>query len=96
MAHWTTPRARRVFGTTAEFAQASDVLAANLGFYNAFLGAGLLIGLWLGAAGQVLVIYFLLCVATACLFGAVTATRSAVHTQTIPASLVRMAVWLGV
>ncbi len=96
MALWTAPRARRVFGTTAEFAEASRVLAANQGLYNAFLGAGLLVGLWLGPAGQVLVIYLLLCVAVAGLYGAATATRSALYTQTIPATLALVAVWLGI
>ncbi len=28
---WTTPRARRAFGTTPEFAEATKVLAANQG-----------------------------------------------------------------
>ncbi len=31
MAAWTTARGRKVFGTTAEFAEASKVLAANQG-----------------------------------------------------------------
>ena len=31
MVLWTTPKGRRVFGTTAEFAEASKVLAANQG-----------------------------------------------------------------
>ena len=42
---WTTKRGRRAFGTTAEFAEASKVLAANQGLYNGFLAAGLVWGL---------------------------------------------------
>ncbi|WP_236796156.1 DUF1304 domain-containing protein [Amycolatopsis sp. GM8] len=34
---WTKPRARRVFGTTAEEAIATQELALNQGFYNLFL-----------------------------------------------------------
>ena len=42
---WTTPRTRAVFGTTAEEAQTTKMLAFNQGFYNLFLavitGAGI-------------------------------------------------------
>ena len=34
---WTTPRTRAVFGTTAEEAQTTKMLAFNQGFYNLFL-----------------------------------------------------------
>src|SRR6185503_11511589 len=48
---WDKPAGRRAFGTTAEFAAQSKVLAANQGLYNGFLAAGLLWSLWLGADG---------------------------------------------
>jgi putative membrane protein len=42
---WTTPRTRSVFGTTADEAQTTKMLAFNQGFYNLFLavitGAGI-------------------------------------------------------
>ena len=42
---WTTPRTRAVFGTTADEAQTTKMLAFNQGFYNLFLavitGAGI-------------------------------------------------------
>jgi putative membrane protein len=38
---WTSPRTRKAFGTTAEFAEQSKTLAANRGLYNGFLAAGL-------------------------------------------------------
>ena len=41
---------RRAFGLTPEFATASKGLAANQGLYNGFLAAGLVWGIWLGAA----------------------------------------------
>ena len=50
MVLWDQPQGRKAFGTTAEFATASKVLAANQGLYNGFLGVGLLIGLSLGIA----------------------------------------------
>lgn len=34
---WTTPRTRTVFGTTAEEAETTKMLAFNQGFYNLFL-----------------------------------------------------------
>jgi putative membrane protein len=34
---WTTPRTRAVFGTTAEEAETTRLLAFNQGFYNLFL-----------------------------------------------------------
>lgn len=34
---WTTPRTRAVFGTTAEEAETTKMLAFNQGFYNLFL-----------------------------------------------------------
>lgn len=42
---WTAPRTRAVFGTTAEEAETTKLLAFNQGFYNLFLavvtGAGI-------------------------------------------------------
>ena len=46
---WTKPLGRKTFGNTAEFAEATKVLAANQGLYNGFLVAGLVWGL-VGAA----------------------------------------------
>ena len=48
---WDKPAGRKAFGTTAEFAAQSKVLAANQGLYNGFLSAGLLWSLWLGTDG---------------------------------------------
>lgn len=35
---WTAPSTRRTFGTTAEEAETTKLLAYNQGFYNLFLG----------------------------------------------------------
>jgi Protein of unknown function (DUF1304) len=48
---WETPMARRAFGTSAEFAANTRVLAANQGLYNGFLAAGLIWALILGLPG---------------------------------------------
>jgi putative membrane protein len=97
MVLWDQPQGRKAFGTTAEFASASKVLAANQGLYNGFLGVGLLVGLWLGVAGEgrVLVIYLLACVAVAGLYGAMSVGRKILFIQTLPAALALVAMILG-
>ena len=82
---WTTPRGQRAFGTTPEFARASRALAANQGLYNGFLAAGLFWGLWLGAEGFGVKVFFLLCVLVAGLYGAATASRKILFVQAVPA-----------
>jgi putative membrane protein len=84
---WTTPKGRKAFGLTPEFAQASKVLAANQGLYNGFLAAGLIWGLALGAAGGPVKIFFLACVLVAGLYGAATASRKILFIQAIPAAI---------
>jgi putative membrane protein len=42
---WTAPRTRAVFGTTAEEAQATKMLAFNQGFYNLFLAVVTAVGI---------------------------------------------------
>jgi len=84
---WTTPKGRRTFGTTAEFALQSRVLAANQGLYNGFLAAGLIWGLWLGQDGFAVRVFFLACVLVAGVFGAATASRKILFVQALPAAL---------
>jgi len=84
---WNTPTGRRAFGLTAEFAASTRVLAANQGLYNGFLAAGLFWGLWLGAAGRPVTVFFLLCVLVAGVFGAATASRKILFVQALPAAL---------
>ena len=42
---WTSPRTRATFGTTAEEAETTKVLAFNQGFYNLFLAIVTAIGI---------------------------------------------------
>ncbi len=93
MVLWDTPRGRKAFGTTEEFSKASKVLAANQGLYNGFLAAGLLWGVWLGEAGDPIKIFFLLCVAVAGIYGAITVSRRILVVQTVPAAIALLAVW---
>ena len=95
---WDTPRARKAFGTTAEFAKATKVLAANQGLYNGFLAAGLVWALILGVpgAGQGVAVFFLGCVVIAGIFGAATASPRILLVQAVPAALALIALWAGV
>ena len=88
---WTTPKGRKVFGTTPEFAEGSKVLAANQGLYNGFLAAGLVWGLLRGDAATQL--FFLACVLVAGLYGAATVSRKILFVQAAPAALAMLAVW---
>lgn len=91
---WTTPKGRKAFGLSEEFAEASKVLAANQGLYNGFLGAGLLWGLWLGETGQPMVIFFLLCVLVAGFYGGMTSSKKILFIQAVPSAISLLAVTL--
>ena len=86
---WTTPKTRRAFGTTAEFAEASKSLAANQGLYNGFLAAGLVWSLLQPdpAFALQLKIFFLACVIVAAIYGALSVKHSILYVQGIPAML---------
>lgn len=87
MFFWVKPLGLRTFGIKAEFAKASESLAANLGLYNGFLAAGLIWGLSLGANGLSIKIFFLSCIIIAGVFGALTANRKIFFIQALPAAV---------
>ena len=93
MVLWTTPRGRAAFGTTAEFAEESAVLAANQGLYNGFLAAGLVYGLV--ADSVEFQVFFLVCVIVAGLYGAATVSKRVLFVQSAPAALALLFVALG-
>ncbi|HET7775552.1 MAG TPA: DUF1304 domain-containing protein [Azospira sp.] len=84
---WETPRGRKAFGLTPEFAAATRVLAGNQGLYNGFLAAGLAWGVWLGAPGNAIKLFFLGCVVVAGLYGAATANRKILFIQALPGAV---------
>lgn len=93
---WRTPRTRAAFGMTEQQAAATATLAANQGLYNGFLAAGLVWGLLAPEPiGRAVSIFFLVCVATAGVYGAATASRRILFIQTLPAVLALGAVLLG-
>ncbi|MDE2444633.1 MAG: DUF1304 domain-containing protein [Alphaproteobacteria bacterium] len=82
---WDKPFGLKAFGQTPEQARASKVLAANQGLYNGFLAAGLLLSLvYTNRAGQ---IFFSACVLAAGIYGGLTAKRSILFVQALPAAL---------
>jgi putative membrane protein len=92
---WDTSKGHKAFNLTPEFATATKVLAANQGLYNGFLAAGLFWGLWLGAEGFGVKVFFLACILVAGLYGAATATRKILFIQAVPAALGLLALFLS-
>ncbi len=82
--------------TTAEVA---TILAQNQGLYNGFLAAGLIWGLLISqkvlqVEPSSIVIFFLICVAIAGIFGSITLKRpTAFLIQSIPAILALFLLW---
>ncbi len=94
---WTTPRTMKSFGTTPEFALASKTLAANQGLYNGFLAAGLFWGIFHpdAAIGEQIQVFFLVCVLVAAVYGGLTAKRSILVIQGLPALIALIAVLIA-
>ena len=82
---WNHPFGRKTFKMTKEVSESSATLAANQGLYNGFLAAGLIWGLISGEFSVKL--FFLACVLIAGIFGAITAKRSIIYIQALPALL---------
>lgn len=85
MFFWDHEIGRKVFSMTPEVSSLSAVLAANQGLYNGFLAAGLFYGLI--SKNRQFVIFFLLCVIVAGLFGAATAKVTILFSQAAPAAI---------
>jgi putative membrane protein len=84
---WDKPLGLRVFRHSVAEATASKVLAANQGLYNGFLAAGLVWGVYLGAEGVPVKLFFLGCVIVAGVFGAATVGRKILFVQALPAAI---------
>ena len=89
---WTKPAGLKTFRNTPEKAETTRVLAANQGLYNGFLAAGLLWGLF--TAQWNVVVFFLLCVVVAALYGAWSVSRRIFYVQGVPAIAALAAIWL--
>ncbi len=84
---WEKPAGLKAFGNSPERAAQTKVLAANQGLYNGFLSAGLFWGLWQGAAGFDVKVFFLSCVVVAGVYGALTASKKILYIQAMPAAV---------
>lgn len=84
---WTKPYGRRVFGLTAEKAELTKTLAANQGLYNGFLAAGLAWGLYAGADGYPVKVFFLGCIIVAGIYGGATVNKKILWVQAVPAAV---------
>ena len=80
---WNKPFGLKTFNMTKETAEPSATLAANQGLYNGFLAAGLIWGLWSGMTS--VKIFFLACIILAGAYGGLTAKRSILYIQALPA-----------
>jgi putative membrane protein len=87
---WTGPIGQRVFAMTPEFAAQSAVLAANQGLYNGLLAAGLIWGALRN--NREFMIFFLLCVIVAGVYGGLTAKVTILYIQAAPALVALLAV----
>jgi len=85
MFFWDHEVGRNIFSMTAQQSADTKVLAANQGLYNGFLAVGLLWGLF--AKKRDVVVFFLLCIIVAGVFGAATASPTILYTQAAPALL---------
>jgi len=86
---WAKPRGMRVFGHSAENAAITRVLAANQGLYNGFLAAGLIWSLFHpdSTVSFQLQCFFLICIIVAAVYGGISAKRSILYIQGVPALL---------
>jgi putative membrane protein len=90
---WTKRVGRRVFGTTVEQAETTKVLALNQGFYNLFLAAGLVWGIVAKNCAFEIKVFFLVCVIVAGIVGGITAKRSILIVQALPALIALLLVF---
>jgi len=94
---WTKPLGLKTFRNSIEKATDSAVLAANQGLYNGFLAAGLVWGLLQGtpAFAFQIKVFFLLCVISAGVYGAVSVSRRILFVQAAPAAVALILLWLA-
>jgi len=95
MFFWKQPVIHERLGFTLEEAIKVAPIVANAGLYNGFLAAGLIWGLVSGKTGDVIKVFFLVCVIIAGIFGAATLTRTPLLIQTAPGAIALLLVWIS-
>lgn len=86
---WTKKAGCKIFGHSKEEADRTKALAANQGLYNGFIAAGLVWGFFHPnqELGLQIILFFLSCIIVAGIFGAITAKKSILYIQALPALL---------
>lgn len=84
---WSKNSGRKIFGHSKEEAKKTKVLAANQGLYNGFIAAGLVWGFLHSNQyfGTQIILFILTCVVIAGLYGGLTAKKSILYIQALPA-----------
>lgn len=90
---WDHEIGRNVFNMSVEQSQYTAQLAMNQGLYNGFLSAGLLWGVF--AQKRDVIVFFLLCVIVAGVFGALSVKISILFIQALPAILALLALTIS-
>ncbi len=93
---WTTAGKRTFKSMPADMFEKTKSLAANQGLYNGFLSAGLIWSLIIedNVWSQHVATFFLACVFTAGVYGAISVQRSILIVQALPATLALLAIYL--
>ncbi|MBL0955971.1 MAG: DUF1304 domain-containing protein [Leptospira sp.] len=95
---WKTEFGMKVFQLTPETAEITAKLAKNQGLYNGFLAAGLFWALFfIKEQNQKFqtILFFLVCVVVAGIYGSATAKFSILFSQGLPAFLALVVHWLA-
>ena len=95
---WKTEFGMKVFQLTPETAEITAKLAKNQGLYNGFLAAGLFWALFFikdQSQRFQTILFFLICVVVAGIYGSATAKFSILFSQGLPAFLALVVHWLA-
>lgn len=90
---WEADIGRSTFNNTIEEAATTATLAMQQGLYNGFLAAGILYGLI--ARKTDFIVFSLLCVITAGVFGGLTVSPRIIMIQAMPAVIALVLIWVS-
>lgn len=84
---WSKKAGRKIFSHSKENAEKTKVLAANQGLYNGFIATGLVWGFFHNnqETGAQIVLFFLSFIVVAGIYGGLTAKKSILYIQALPA-----------
>jgi len=92
---WRRPLGLKTFRMSPEKAEITASMAKNQGLYNTFLAAGLIWSLITADPGLAFSLknFFLICILIAGIYGAMTAMRSILWIQGLPAAVALVLLW---